>query len=158
MDALSVIPFVRGITGTGRIVKTASKLAPHIITALGAMSALKNKDAYLGSWKKMTSNPSQLNRQDWSNIYDSLRLVISGTTAGTQAIKGNRAMKGALSKDKVKVKTNEGYVTIDKSKLEGIKGTKGLEAQNKALQKATGNSNLRFNAARNKYRFWKTKD
>lgn len=158
MDALSVIPFVRGITGTGRIVKTASKLAPHIITALGAMSALKNKDAYLGSWKKMTSNPSQLNRQDWSNIYDSLRLVISGTTAGTQAIKGNRAMKDALSKDKVKVKTNEGYVTVDKSKLEGIKGTKGLEAQNKALQKATGNSNLRFNAARNKYRFWKTKD
>lgn len=158
MDALSVIPFVRGITGTGRTVKTASKLAPHIITALGAMSALKNKDAYLGSWKKMTSNPSQLNRQDWSNIYDSLRLVISGTTAGTQAIKGNRAMKGALSKDKVKVKTNEGYVTVDKSKLEGIKGTKGLEAQNKALQKATGNSNLRFNAARNKYRFWKTKD
>lgn len=158
MDALSVIPFVRGITGTGRIVKTASKLAPHIITALGAMSALKNKDAYLGSWKKMTSNPSQLNRQDWSNIYDSLRLVISGTTAGTQAIKGNRAMKGALSKDKVKVKTNEGYVVVDKAKLEGIKGTKGLEAQNKALQKATGNSNLRFNAARNKYRFWKTKD
>lgn len=158
MDALSVIPFVRGITGTGRIVKTASKLAPHIITALGAMSALKNKDAYLGSWKKMTSNPSQLNRQDWSNIYDSLRLVISGTTAGTQAIKGNRAMKSALSKDKVKVKTNEGYVVVDKSKLEGIKGTKGLEAQNKALQKATGNSNLRFNAARNKYRFWKTKD
>jgi hypothetical protein len=67
-------------------------------------------------------------------------------------------MKGALSKDKVKVKTNEGYVTVDKSKLEGIKGTKGLEAQNKALQKATGNSNLRFNVARNKYRFWKTKD
>lgn len=158
MDALSVIPFVRGITGTGRIVQTASKLAPHIITALGAMSALKNKDAYLGSWKKMTSNPSQLNRQDWSNIYDSLRLVISGTTAGTQAIKGNKAMEGALSKDKVKVKTNEGYVTVDKSKLEGIKGTKGLEAQNKALQKATGNSNLRFNAARNKYQFWKTKD
>lgn len=158
MDALSVIPFVRGITGTSRIVKTASKLAPHIITALGAMSALKNKDAYLGSWKKMTSNPSELNRQDWSNIYDSLRLVISGTTAGTQAIKGNRVMKGALSKDKVKVKTNEGYVTVNKSKLEGIKGTKGLEAQNKALQKATGNSNLRFNAARNKYRFWKTKD
>ena len=158
MDALSVIPFVRGITGTGRIVKTASKLAPHIITALGAMSALKNKDAYLGSWKKITSNPSQLNRQDWSNIYDSLRLVISGTTAGTQAIKGNKAMKGALSKDKVKVKTNEGYVVVDKSKLEGIKKTKGLEAQNKALQEATGNSNLRFNIARNKYRFWKTKD
>lgn len=158
MDALSVIPFVRGITGTGRIVKTASKLAPHIITAIGAISALKNKDAYLNSWHKVTSNPGQLNRQDWSNIYDSLRLIISGTTAGTQAIKGNRAMKGALSKDKVKVKTNEGYVTIDKSKLEGIKGTKGLEAQNKALQKATGNSNLRFNAARNKYRFWKTKD
>lgn len=158
MDALSVIPFVRGITGTGRIVKTASKLAPHIITAIGAISALKNKDAYLNSWHKVTSNPSQLNRQDWSNIYDSLRLIISGTTAGTQAIKGNRAMKSALSKDKVKVKTNEGYVVVDKSKLEGIKGTKGLEAQNKALQKATGNSNLRFNAARNKYRFWKTKD
>ena len=158
MDALSVIPFVRGITGTGRIVKTASKLAPHIITALGAISALKNKDAYLNSWNKVTSNPSQLNRQDWSNIYDSLRLVISGTTAGTQAIKGNKAMKGALSKDKVKVKTNEGYVVVDKSKLEGIKKTKGLEAQNKALQEATGNSNLRFNAARNKYRFWKTKD
>ena len=158
MDALSVIPFVRGITGTGRIVKTASKLAPHIITAIGAISALKNKDAYLNSWHKVTSNPSQLNRQDWSNIYDSLRLIISGTTAGTQAIKGNRAMKSALSKDKVKVKTNEGYVVVDKSKLEGIKGTKGLEAQNKALQKATGNSNLRFNAARNKYRFWKIKD
>lgn len=158
MDALSVIPFVRGITGTGRIVKTASKLAPHIITAIGAISALKNKDAYLNSWHKVTSNPSQLNRQDWSNIYDSLRLIISGTTAGTQAIKGNRAMKGALSEDKVKVRTNEGYVVVDKSKLEGIKGTKGLEAQNKALQKATGNSNLRFNAARNKYRFWKTKD
>lgn len=158
MDALSVIPFVRGITGTGRIVKTASKLAPHIITALGAISALKNKDAYLNSWHKVASNPSQLNRQDWSNIYDSLRLVISGTTAGTQAIKGNKAMKGALSKYKVKVKTNEGYVVVDKSKLEGIKKTKGLEAQNKALQEATGNSNLRFNAARNKYRFWKTKD
>lgn len=158
MDALSVIPFVRGITGTGRIIKTASKLAPHIITALGAISALKNKDAYLNSWHKVTSNPSQLNRQDWSNIYDSLRLVISGTTAGTQAIKGNRAMKGALSKDKVKVKTNEGYVVVDKSKLEGIKKTKGLKAQNKALQEATGNSNLRFSAARNKYRFWKTKD
>ena len=158
IDALSVIPFIRGITGTGSIVKTASKLAPHIITALGAISALKNKDAYLNSWHKVTSNPSQLNRQDWSNIYDSLRLVISGTTAGTQAIKGNKAMKGALSKDKVKVKTNEGYVVVDKSKLEGIKKTKGLEAQNKALQEATGNSNLRFNAARNKYRFWKTKD
>lgn len=158
MDALSIIPFVKGITGTGRVIAKATKLAPHIITALGAISVLKNKDAYIGSWKKMTSTPNQLTRQDWSNIYDSLKLLTAGTRAGTQAIKGNRAMKGALSKDKVKVKTNEGYVTVDKSKLEGIKGTKGLEAQNKALQKATGNSNLRFNAARNKYRFWKTKD
>lgn len=158
MDVLSVIPFVKGITGTGRVIAKATKLAPHIITALGATSVLKNKDAYIGSWKKMTSTPNQLTRQDWSNIYDSLKLLTAGTRAGTQAIKGNRAMKGALSKDKVKVKTNEGYVTVDKSKLEGIKGTKGLEAQNKALQKATGNSNLRFNAARNKYRFWKTKD
>lgn len=158
MDVLSVIPFVKGITGTGRVVAKAAKLAPHIITALGAISVLKNKDAYIGSWKKMTSTPNQLTRQDWSNIYDSLKLLTAGTRAGTQAIKGNRAMKGALSKDKVKVKTNEGYVTVDKSKLEGIKGIKGLEAQNKALQKATGNSNLRFNAARNKYRFWKTKD
>ena len=158
MDVLSVIPFVKGITGTGRVIAKAAKLAPHIITALGAISVLKNKDAYIGSWKKMTSAPNQLTRQDWSNIYDSLKLLTAGTRAGTQAIKGNRAMKGALSKDKVKVKTNEGYVTVDKSKLKGIKGTKGLEAQNKALQKATGNSNLRFNAARNKYRFWKTKD
>lgn len=158
MDALSVIPFVKGITGTGRVIAKATKLAPHIITALGAISVLKNKDAYIGSWKKMTSTPNQLTRQDWSNIYDSLKLLTAGTRAGTQAIKGNRAMKGALSKDKVKVKTNEGYVTVDKSKLEGIKGIKGLEAQNKALQQATGNSNLRFNAARNKYRFWKTKD
>lgn len=158
MDVLSVIPFVKGITGTGRVIAKAAKLAPHIITALGAISVLKNKDAYIGSWKKMTSAPNQLTRQDWSNIYDSLKLLTAGTRAGTQAIKGNRAMKGALSKDKVKVKTNEGYVTVDKSKLEGIKGTKGLEAQNKALQKATGNSNLRFNTARNKYRFWKTKD
>ena len=158
MDVLSAIPFVKGITGTGRVIAKAAKLAPHIITALGAISVLKNKDAYIGSWKKMTSAPNQLTRQDWSNIYDSLKLLTAGTRAGTQAIKGNRAMKGALSKDKVKVKTNEGYVTVDKSKLEGIKGTKGLEAQNKALQKATGNSNLRFNAARNKYRFWKTND
>lgn len=158
MDVLSAIPFVKGITGTGRVIAKAAKLAPHIITALGAISVLKNKDAYIGSWKKMTSTPNQLTRQDWSNIYDSLKLLTAGTRAGTQAIKGNRAMKGALSKDKVKVKTNEGYVTVDKSKLEGIKGTKGLEAQNKALQKATGNSNLRFNTARNKYRFWKTKD
>lgn len=158
MDVLSVIPFVKGITGTGRVIAKAAKLAPHIITALGAISVLKNKDAYIGSWKKMTSAPNQLTRQDWSNIYDSLKLLTAGTRAGTQAIKGNRAMKGALSKDKVKVKTNKGYVTVNKSKLEGIKGTKGLEAQNKALQKATGNSNLRFNAARNKYRFWKTKD
>lgn len=158
MDALSVIPFVKGITGTGRVIAKATKLAPHIITALGAISVLKNKDAYIGSWEKMTSTPNQLTRQDWSNIYDSLKLLTTGTRAGTQAIKGNRAMKGALSKDKVKVKTNEGYVIVDKSKLEGIKGTRGLEAQNKALQKATGNSNLRFNAARNKYRFWKTKD
>lgn len=158
MDALSAIPFVKGITGTGRVIAKATKLAPHIITALGAISVLKNKDAYIGSWKKMTTTPNQLTRQDWSNIYDSLKLLTAGTRAGTQAIKGNKAMKGALSKDKVKVKTNEGYVVVDKSKLEGIKGTKGLEAQNKALQKATGNSNLRFNAARNKYRFWKTKD
>lgn len=158
MDVLSVIPFVKGITGTGRVIAKAAKLAPHIITALGAISVLKNKDAYVDSWKKVTSTPDQLTRQDWSNIYDSLKLLTAGTRAGTQAIKGNRAMKGALSKDKVKVKTNEGYVVVDKSKLEGIKGTKGLEAQNKALQKATGNSNLRFNAARNKYRFWKTKD
>lgn len=158
MDVLSAIPFVKGITGTGRVIAKAAKLAPHIITALGAISVLKNKDAYVDSWKKVTSTPDQLTRQDWSNIYDSLKLLTAGTRAGTQAIKGNRAMKGALSKDKVKVKTNEGYVVVDKSKLEGIKGTKGLEAQNKALQKATGNSNLRFNAARNKYRFWKTKD
>lgn len=158
MDVLSAIPFVKGITGTGRVIAKAAKLAPHIITALGAISVLKNKNAYVDSWKKVTSAPDQLTRQDWSNIYDSLKLLTAGTRAGTQAIKGNRAMKGALSKDKVKVKTNEGYVTVDKSKLEGIKGTKGLEAQNKALQKATGNSNLRFNAARNKYRFWKTKD
>lgn len=158
MDVLSAIPFVKGITGTGRVIAKAAKLAPHIITALGAISVLKNKNAYVDSWKKVTSAPDQLTRQDWSNVYDSLKLLTAGTRAGTQAIKGNRAMKGALSKDKVKVKTNEGYVTVDKSKLEGIKGTKGLEAQNKALQKATGNSNLRFNAARNKYRFWKTKD
>lgn len=158
MDALSAIPFVKGITGTGRVIAKAAKLAPHIITALGAISVLKNKNAYVDSWKKVTSTPDQLTRQDWSNIYDSLKLLTAGTRAGTQAIKRNRAMKGALSKDKVKVKTNEGYVVVDKSKLEGIKGTKGLEAQNKALQKATGNSNLRFNAARNKYRFWKTKD
>lgn len=158
MDVLSAIPFVKGITGTGRVIAKAAKLAPHIITALGAMSALKNKDAYLSSWKKMTSTPDQLTRQDWSNIYDSLKLLTAGTRAGTQAIKGNRAMKGALSKDKVKVKTNEGYVTVNRDKLEAIKKVKGLKTQNEALQKATGNSNLKFNAARNKYRFWKTKD
>lgn len=158
MDVLSIIPFVKGITGTGRVIAKATKLAPYIITALGATSVIENKDAYIGSWKKMTSTPNQLTRQDWSNIYNSLKLLTAGTRAGTQAIKGNRAMKGALSKDKVKVKTNEGYVIVDKSKLEGIKGIKGLAAQNKALQRATGNSNLRFNVARNRYRFWKTKD
>lgn len=158
MDVLSAIPFVKGITGTGRVIAKATKLAPRIITALGAISVLKNKDAYIGSWKKMTSTPNQLTRQDWSNIYDSLKLLTAGTRAGTQAIKGNRAMKGALSKDKVKVKTNKGYVVVDKSKLEDIKGAKGLAAQNKALQRAIGNYHLKFNVARNKYRFWKTKD
>mgnify|MGYP006994809598 FL=1 len=58
MDVLSAIPFVKGITGTGRVIAKATKLAPHIITALGAISVLKNKDAYIGSWKKMISTPN----------------------------------------------------------------------------------------------------
>nr|DAU11748.1 MAG TPA: hypothetical protein [Bacteriophage sp.] len=44
MDALSVLPFLRGAVGTSRILKTATKLAPHIITAIGATAMIKNKD------------------------------------------------------------------------------------------------------------------
>lgn len=158
MDALSVVPFFRGAVGTSRILKTATKLAPHIITAIGAASMIKNKDQYINSWNKIVDSPSKLNRQDWSNIYDSLRMVIAGTTTGTQAFKGKRTMNAAISQDKVRVKTNQGYVTIDKAKLDAIKKTSGLEAQNKLLQEATGNQNIRFNAARNRYRRWKEKD
>lgn len=158
MDALSVVPFFRGAVGTSRILKTATKLAPHIITAIGAASMIKNKDQYINSWNKIVDSPSKLNRQDWSNIYDSLRMVIAGTTTGTQAMKGKRTMNAAISQDKVRVKTNQGYVTIDKAKLDAIKKTSGLEAQNKLLQEATGNQNIRFNAARNRYRRWKEKD
>lgn len=158
MDALSVLPFLRGAVGTSRILKTATKLAPHIITAIGATAMIKNKDQYINSWNKMIDSPSKLNRQDWSNIYDSLRMVIAGTTTGTQAMKGKRTMNAAISQDKARVKTNQGYVTIDKAKLDAIKKTSGLEAQNKLLQEATGNQNIRFNAARNRYRRWKEKD
>lgn len=158
MDALSVVPFIRGAVGTNRIFKNAAKLAPYIITTIGAASMIKNKDQYINSWNKMVDSPSKLNRQDWSNIYDSLRMIISGTTTGTQSIKGNRTMDAAISQDKVKVKTNQGYVPIDRAKLDAIKKTSGLEAQNKLLQEATGNQNIRFNAARNKYRRWKEKD
>lgn len=75
MDFLGMIPAGGVSSKTAKIAKNLGKWAPRIVAAIGAMNTLQNGEAIIGSFGKLTSEPSKLTVDDWRNISQGIGLV-----------------------------------------------------------------------------------
>lgn len=75
MDFLGMIPAGGASSKTAKIAKNLGKWAPRIIAAIGTMNTLQNGEAIIGSFGKLTSEPSKLTVDDWRNISQGIGLV-----------------------------------------------------------------------------------
>lgn len=75
MDFLGMIPAGGVSSKTAKIAKNLGKWTPRIVAAIGAMNTLQNGEAIIGSFGKLTSEPSKLTVDDWRNISQGIGLV-----------------------------------------------------------------------------------
>jgi hypothetical protein len=75
MDFLGMIPAGGASSKTAKIAKNLGKWTPRIVAAIGAMNTLQNGEAIIGSFGKLTSEPSKLTVDDWRNISQGIGLV-----------------------------------------------------------------------------------
>lgn len=96
MDFLGMIPAGGAASKTAKIAKNLGKWVPRIVAAIGTMNTLQNGEAIIGSFGKLTSNPSKLTVDDWRNISQAIGLV-----AG---VAGAAKRKSRISKQAPKTK------------------------------------------------------
>lgn len=75
MDFLGMIPAGGAASKTAKIAKNLGKWVPRIVAAIGTMNTLQNGEAIIGSFGKLTSEPSKLTVDDWRNISQGIGLV-----------------------------------------------------------------------------------
>lgn len=117
MDLAGLIPGGGAAGKFTKIGKSLVNLAPKMIAAIGTVRGLANAPVYIQSWEKMMSSEEKLTAQDWTNIMQSIQVVLGPAAAVGQYAKnkgyyGNKAAKaaktaradvGAVNSDKIAV-------------------------------------------------------
>lgn len=132
MDALSLIPFAKAAK-VPRMVKTVSRFAPQVISALGVMEGIHNSDQYIKTFEKAARGES-LNVDDWRNIVSGLQLVASTGSNVHRASKAKEHTNAAVSGTHEWLKTDQGWRKVESSKVASLRGASKLEDQNKILE------------------------
>ena len=136
MDIVGAIP-VFGATGKmAKMAKTALKLAPKVMLALGAGSAVVNAPQYYNSWKKLVDTDGKVTVDDWRNIAASIQLLAGGTAA----VARNKAVKNATKTDTVAMDFIDPATKTKQTRLFVGNDAKAIREANgnlEALKKAT---------------------
>lgn len=132
LDALSLIPFAKAAK-VPKIIKAVGKFAPKMVGLIATAQGLANSDQYLSSWNKISKGES-LSVNDWRNILNSLQLVAGGTAAVHRASKANSNIQSVKSTDKVWMKTDQGWRSIDKNLAQKVAEAPDLKTQNELLK------------------------
>lgn len=132
LDALSLIPFAKAAK-VPKMIKAVGKFAPKMVGLIATAQGLANSDQYLSSWNKVSKGES-LSANDWRNILNSLQLVAGGTAAVHRASKANSNIQSVKSTDKVWMKTDQGWRSIDKNLAQKVAEAPDLKTQNELLK------------------------
>lgn len=130
LDVAGMIPFLGTSGKSGKLLKTAIKVAPKLLAASTFLD-----EGVQQSVKKLMSHPDKITVQDWQNISYALK---AATGLGSNAVTGMKrsAMRSAMGKPEtvksvtVKVKGKEKTLTVGKDLTEN-QYNKILEVRNK---------------------------
>lgn len=115
MDLAGLVPGGGAASKGAKIAKNIVHLAPKMIAAIGTVRGLANAPVYIQSWEKMMSSDEKLTAQDWTNIMQSIQVVLGPAAAVGQyaknkgyygdnkAAKAAKADAGAVNSDKIAV-------------------------------------------------------
>ena len=127
LDAVSLIP---GAGATGKLAKIGKNLTKAAPWVLGAMAA-SNLGEEAKAFKKLITNPSDLNADDINMITGGLSLVLGLKTG----YKARKIRKQALVKDKKGLVTDSGKVAImDAEELKNLKTNEQLNAKLRSMK------------------------
>ena len=127
LDAVSLIP---GAGATGKLAKIGKNLTKAAPWVLGAMAA-SNLGEEAKAFKKLITNPSDLNADDINMITGGLSLVLGLKTG----YKARKIRKEALVKDKKGLVTNSGKVAVmDAEELKNLKTNEQLNAKLRSMK------------------------
>ena len=127
LDAIGLIP---GAGATGKIAKIGKSLTKAAPWVLGAMAA-SNLGEEAKAFKKLITNPSNLNADDLNMIAGGLSLVLGLRTG----YKARKIRKQALVKDKKGLVTDSGKVAVmDAEELKNLKTNEQLNAKLKSMK------------------------
>ena len=127
LDAVSLIP---GAGATGKLAKIGKNLTKAAPWVLGAMAA-SNLGEEAKAFKKLITNPSDLNADDINMITGGLSLVLGLKTG----YKARKIRKEALVKDKKGLVTDSGKVAVmDAEELKNLKTNEQLNAKLRSMK------------------------
>ena len=127
LDAIGLIP---GAGATGKIAKVGKSLTKIAPWVLGAMAAY-NLGEEAKAFKKLVTNPSDLNADDINMIAGGLSLVLGLRTG----YKARKIRNEALVKNKKGLVTDSGKVAImDAEELKNLKTNEQLNAKLKSMK------------------------
>ena len=127
LDAIGLIP---GAGATGKLAKIGKNLTKAAPWVLGAMAA-SNLGEEAKAFKKLITNPSDLNADDINMIAGGLSLVLGLKTG----YKARKIRKEALVKDKKGLVTNSGKVAVmDAEELKNLKTNEQLNAKLRSMK------------------------
>lgn len=132
LDAVSLLPFAKAAK-IPKIVKAISQYTPKITAAIAGMQGLANADEYLASFNKLTSG-EKLTVGDWRNIANGLQIVLGGTAATHRASVGKSNVEAVRSADKVWLKTDQGWKSINQDLAKKLSEAPDLKTQNELLK------------------------
>lgn len=135
LDAVSLLPFAKAAK-IPKIIKAISQYTPKITAAIAGIQGLANAKEYLASFNKLT-NGEKLTVGDWRNIANGLQIVLGGTAATHRASVGKSNVEAVRSADKVWLKTDQGWKSINQDLAKKLVEAPDLKTQNELL-KGTG--------------------
>lgn len=153
MDLAGLIPGGGAAGKFAKIGKSLVNLAPKMIAAIGTVRGLANAPVYIESWNKMMNSEEKLTAQDWTNIMQSIQVVLGPAAAvgqyaknkgyygNNKATKAARADVGAVNSDKIAVEMldkngNKKTVLFEGEDVADIKAARE-SGDMKALEAAT---------------------
>jgi hypothetical protein len=161
-SAVGVIPGFGTATKTARILNSARKYVPMVISAAGSAGVVLDPEVR-NSFKKIMST-DKLEVDDWKNIAKGFTAIAGLTRTGAYHMKRGALKAVATKVDKTPVaslKTKNGEIKIGekgltKEKFDSMQG-KSLKEQNEILKSINGQENNELETTRFSLTPWKAK-